>query len=81
MRELLPSELSCVSGADGIYVPPGDGTGGTGTGTGGTTDPLPYTKTKNNNGYGNGAESGPAPGHSGAALPGADDNIGPRGVR
>lgn len=38
-------------------------------------------KVHNNNGYGNGAESGLAPGHSGAALPGADFNIGPRGPR
>jgi hypothetical protein len=75
MRELLCSELSHVSGADGLYVPPGDGVGG------GTTDPLPETKSKNNNGYGNGAESGLAPGRSGAALPGADQNIGPRGDR
>lgn len=77
MRELLSNELGFVSGAEGLYIPPGDGTGG------GTTDPtpIPTERTKNNNGYGNGAESGPAPGHSGTALPGADQNIGPRGPR
>jgi hypothetical protein len=47
------------------------------SGAGGTCTP-----TKNNNGYGNGAESGPAPGNSGAHNPQLTTaNSGPRGPR
>lgn len=50
--------------------------------TGAGSSPCPPTKTKNNNGYGNGAESGPAPGNSGAHNPQLTTaNSGPRGPR
>jgi hypothetical protein len=42
----------------------------------------PCPPTKNNNGYGNGAESGPAPGNSGAHNPQLTTaNSGPKGAR
>lgn len=47
------------------------------TGAGGSC-----TATRNNNGYGNGAESGPAPGNSGAHNPQLTTaNSGPKGPR
>jgi len=49
--------------------------------SGAGSSPCPPSKTKNNNGYGNGAESGPAPGNSGATGGGKDENLGPRGPR
>lgn len=53
------------------------------SGAGGSCPPPPCeTRTKNNNGYGNGAESGPAPGRSGAHNPQLTTaNSGPRGPR
>lgn len=66
MRNLTISELGQVSGG-GSSCPP---------------DPCASKKTKNNNGYGNGAESGPAPGNSGAHNPQlTTQNSGPRGAR
>jgi hypothetical protein len=44
--------------------------------------PIDESCGKNNNGYGNGAESGPAPGNSGAHNPQLwTANSGPRGDR
>jgi hypothetical protein len=79
MRDLNMSELTFVSGGhSGCHTPcPPD-----------PCPPTTPTRSKNNNGYGNGAESGPAPGNSGANNPqllvGPDapnKNSGPRGVR
>lgn len=50
--------------------------------SGAGSSPCPPTRTKNNNGYGNGAESGPAPGNSGAHNPQLlTQNSGKRGPR
>jgi hypothetical protein len=71
MRDLHTFELEFVSGAGCSPCAP----------TPPSCPPAP-TKTKNNNGYGNGAESGPAPGNSGARNPQLlTQNSGPRGAR
>lgn len=71
MRDLLQFELEVVSGAGGSPMPP----------CGCYCPPSKSPKTKNHNGYGNGAESGPAPGNSGATGGGKNQNFGPRGAR
>ncbi len=69
MRALTPTETIAVSGGN---LDPIVGDGGT---------PISTTRTKNNNGYGNGAESGPAPGNSGATGHGKNENFWVRGAR
>jgi hypothetical protein len=73
MRDLDFNELQFVSGANRSPAPPSSGCG---------CSPCPPTlspsKSKNNNGFGNGAESGPAPGNSGASDPRKDQNYGTR---
>jgi hypothetical protein len=70
MRNLSLNELCRVAG--GEIIPAYE-----------TPDCEPTSKSKNNNGYGNGAESGPAPGHSGDrdSAQGFNANFGPRGER
>jgi len=73
MRQLNQSELTFVSGGCGECKP---------TPPCHPEHPEHDCKTKNNNGYGNGAESGPAPGNSGANNPQLlTANSGPRGAR
>ena len=69
MRDLDFSELQFVSGARSSPSGP----------SGSHCSPSgPSSKSKNNNGFGNGAESGKAPGNSGASDPRKDENFGTR---